>query len=140
MFFILTFANCSSTQKGVLEPPPNLSRTIETIQEDERLPFPVKQELVNALKESQSYASNCYANFQDSQKKLREKTEYIENLELQIATLEKNHEIELQNLEKELSTWRKMKFWFWAIIISLAIGFLIKLFWPLIRKAIGIPI
>jgi hypothetical protein len=144
IFALGTIFNCSSTQKMNLEPPPDLNKKIQEIENDERIPFPVKQELAKALRESQDYASNCYTEYSKSQDQIAELKKANENLELQIATLEKTHEWEIEKLKKEIANWRKIKFWFWTIIAVVLLSILWKIFspWliPIVKKLLGIPI
>ena len=115
---LLLLLSCS-TDKGLLNSPPDTSQAIKELSEIQVAPQDIarRERIIRALQDCGSYSIDAYDKYIQS-------TKDISTCRSRITSLEK----ELEELEKEVESWRLLKRFFYLIVLVFIIYHGVKLY------------
>ena len=130
---LLLSLSCSFSRRESSNPiPPDVKPAIEVLKKDSGASRETKEQVTKTLNSCQQYA-------EESNKRFEKLEAEIEGLKADI----KKKDQTIKELEEELSTWRRIKFWSYFVVIAIAVFYFLRLIWAnktILMKLAGIPI
>ena len=134
LFLLLGFVwACHTPPKPKLDKPNDYTPVIEQVEKSPEMDASpklreIKQNTSNALRECQAYGTEAYAKYTACDSDLQSIKKALED---------QNKRIE--ELEKELAPWRKIKMFFWTVLIGSIVALIASIAWKF-RKLFGSPV
>ena len=124
--------SCSLIRRDSGNPiPPDVKPAIEALKKDSGASRETKEQVTKTLNSCQQYA-------EESNKRFEKLEAEIEGLKAEI----KKKDQTIKELEEELSTWRYIKTFLYAVLISFVVFSFLRLIWAnkaILMKLAGIP-
>jgi peptidoglycan hydrolase CwlO-like protein len=125
--------SCSFIKRESSNPiPPDVKPAIEALKKDSGASRETKEQVTKTLNSCQQYA-------EESNKRFEKLEADIMGLKAEIRSKDQK----IAELEEELSTWRRIKFWSFAVLIGFAVFSFLRLLWAnkaILMRLAGIPI